>query len=93
MTSNQLLELGFKIKKHDGSKWYTLRAGKHTFITNDSYYNKGKDEWHIGYMDHPVAGDIFWFNNRLTEITEFCIIFKTLTGKYLHDYFNKRRSK
>ncbi len=84
MTEEQLLSLGFKEKrafKTDKYRWFELKKGKHSFITNDSD-KKNTDYW-IGYMNESknVMDDYFWFNGKLKEIGPFIMIFRILTGK------------
>ena len=81
MTTIELLSLGFKKKNLNGDYWYELCVGKHTFLTNDSVFNNGRDNWIVGYQHKH---DDFWFNNRLKSKSDFLVVFKVLTGKELN---------
>lgn len=83
MTISELETLGFKKEKLDDGFWFELNTKTHLFITNDSLFNSGKDQWNIGYQHKKNMDDIFWFNNQLKDQTEFKIIFKVLTKKEL----------
>lgn len=82
MRSKELLEIGFQKEEFNGGTWYELKIGNHIFITNDSYFNKGKDTWHIGYEDAKTKAQ-FWFGNRLKDIGQFKMVYRMITGKEL----------
>ncbi len=81
MTEKELKQNGFKKIKSGGDYWYEFKFRRHLFITNDSTYNNGQDEWHIGYDNKKFSGEeTFWFNSRLDEVKQFRAVFKLLTG-------------
>lgn len=80
LTEKWLLRLGFKKKKLDVYYWFELNSHKEwKFITNDSFYNGGKDKWHIGfryfYDNDPI------FLKTCNSVHAFQNLFFTLTGK------------
>ncbi len=84
MTEKQLKQFGFKQKgsRKDGY-WFELNSRNHKFITCDNFFNKGKDEWNIGYQHKKHDPEIFWFNNNLKSHHAFIWIYGTLTKKRL----------
>lgn len=82
MKEKELIQLGFKKKKSHGEYWFELSHRGHKFITNDTFINKGKDSWFIGYSN-KFCLDCLWFNKRLKDSTTFRVMFKLLTGSNL----------
>ena len=80
MTKEELVELGFKIKKSNGEYWYELKYKHHLFLTNDTLNNRRKDQWFIGYQNIEQNED-FWFNQNLSTVDCFTTVFFVLIGK------------
>lgn len=68
MKAQELIELGFKKKTFDGEYWYEKRINKNVkMITNDTFFNKGKDVWQVALQDDKNNVD-YWFDNKLKSI-------------------------
>lgn len=80
MKQQDLINMGFKKESLDSDYWYQLKAKNHIFFTNDTIFNKGKDEWIIGYKNIATQEE-FWFNQNLYDVVAFRIIFRVLIGK------------
>jgi hypothetical protein len=81
MTEQQLIKMGFKKKKLDDEYWYEFRTNGHLFLTNDTFFNEGKDEWIIGYQKTKGRYEEYWFNQRLKDASVFIVVFHLLTGR------------
>jgi len=93
MKEKELIKLGFKKKKCGDAYWYEFNAGRWKFTTNDTYYNKCKDIWHLGVYDMKIFDDSFWFNSNLTRVSQFKTVFEIITKTKYKTFIEKKLKK
>lgn len=83
MTKEQLISLGFKKVKYGENYWFEKKHKNHVFVTNDDLFNKGKDNWCVGYASKKdKSGNVEWFNNEIKSLERFACLYAGITGGF-----------